>query len=968
MSLANLTDGIMRTTRQSVLVSMTTGLLLMGAAYSASAAPLTVHAHNPRYFTDGSGKAIYLTGSHTWYTLQQTRFPGWEVYNSDFDVHLDMLQQYGHNFMRLWAWEDAYQSPLPYPRTGPGTANDGQPKFNLDQFDQAYFDRLRDLCIRAQQRGIYISVMLFQGWALDVPVDAEGYDPWPYHPFHPGNNIQAIDGGHQAFHTIFTAEQRRYVEKVIDTVNDLDNVMYEIGNEHGARTIGWQEEIVRYIHSYEASKAKRHPVVMSSGPGGQATAEVLASVADVATPGGMGYADHPPVSDGRRPLFIDTDHIWGEGGGGWWVWRAFTRGYHPLYMDGWPPLSRSYVVDAESARRAMRDTLIYAKRMNLASMSPRGDLTSSGYALANPGSEYLVYKPSGGAFTVSLGDGSYAVEWFDTSNGNVYRPGTIAGGNQSFTPPFSGDAVLYLKAGGVTPPPPAPSDGGPAPTPPPQPSSPPPSSVTISLNATTVAPGATMNVTVTGSTNGEDWIGIYRPNTDIEAVVVDTPCIGWTYLDGSCGSSAPSVATNPAHLTFTAPGSAGSYEYRVYGADTKILRARTTFTVGSASATPPPLPPSLPPTVTSSLAPLSPSGHIAATDSVTLTWQPIAGASSYAVRADDRAGNAVYDSRNNCGPHMLCVNGLTGTSITLSVEPGHSYDWWVHSLSGAGWSDGVYTSFTVGQGTPPPPSPGGYPTPTPPASQTTNKLKINDRVRVNAPNYVNVRSSPSLSGTIVGTQRSGALGTVIGGLTTGDGYTWWQINYDNAPDGWSAENFLDKVAVSSAVPPYGYPTPSPTPPQPPTASPPPSSAGVASRLNATTVALGATMNVTITEPQNRNDWIAQYRLNDPLWPPAERVVPCVDGRYLDGSCRGSNRSAVTNPAYLTVTAPSSAGNNEDRVQKWRACCTPRASYIYSKKVMLAQRLRRPTRPPLATPSASADFRDGDWEYTATTLV
>ena len=32
----------------------------------ATGGTLRVHSTNPRYFTDGSGKAIYLTGSHTW--------------------------------------------------------------------------------------------------------------------------------------------------------------------------------------------------------------------------------------------------------------------------------------------------------------------------------------------------------------------------------------------------------------------------------------------------------------------------------------------------------------------------------------------------------------------------------------------------------------------------------------------------------------------------------------------------------------------------------------------------------------------------------------------------------------------------------------------------------------------------------------------------------------------------------------
>jgi hypothetical protein len=52
--------------------------------------------------------------------------------------------------------------------------------------------------------------------------------------------------------------------------------------------------------------------------------------------------------------------------------------------------------------------------MNLIEMQPRGEFSSTGYALANPGEEYLVLEPSGaaGSFTVRLEPGTYAAEWF----------------------------------------------------------------------------------------------------------------------------------------------------------------------------------------------------------------------------------------------------------------------------------------------------------------------------------------------------------------------------------------------------------------------------------------------------------------------------------------------------------------------------------------------------------------------------
>jgi hypothetical protein len=52
----------------------------------------------------------------------------------------------------------------------------------------------------------------------------------------------------------------------------------------------------------------------------------------------------------------------------------------------------------------MGDTLRYARRMRLIAMQPRGDLSSTSYALANPGEEYLVLQPAELAdpFTVTM--------------------------------------------------------------------------------------------------------------------------------------------------------------------------------------------------------------------------------------------------------------------------------------------------------------------------------------------------------------------------------------------------------------------------------------------------------------------------------------------------------------------------------------------------------------------------------------
>ncbi len=152
--------------------------------------PLCIHSHNPRYFTDESGKAIYLTGSHTWSVFQDSG-PGNPPAPFDYPGFLSFLTKNHHNFCRLWVWEHSWGArqgkqsfiyPLPYLRVGPGTALDGQPKFDLTEFNPEYFNRLRSRVIMARDQGIYLAVMLFQGWSIENKTNGTD-DPWPGHPF-----------------------------------------------------------------------------------------------------------------------------------------------------------------------------------------------------------------------------------------------------------------------------------------------------------------------------------------------------------------------------------------------------------------------------------------------------------------------------------------------------------------------------------------------------------------------------------------------------------------------------------------------------------------------------------------------------------------------------------------------------------------------------------------------------------------
>ena len=453
------------------VITVTETIFLPGIMKSG---PLQVSKQNPRYF-ETNGKVVLLVGSHTWLNLQDGGLVDPPPV-FDYETYLDFLVTQNHNFFRLWMWEQAkwlvewegpfYLTPMPYKRTGPGKALDGKPKFDLTKLDQAYFDRMRQRVMMAQERGIYVSIMLFDGWSIEYPKDGIRLDnPWRGHPYNGSNNINGIDGdvnGNESgeeTHTLaeprVTVLQEAYVRKVVESVNDLDNVLYEISNESPGNSEAWQYHMINLIKEYEAKLGKQHPVGMTVEWPGSDNADLFASPADWISP--SGDINNPMVGDGQKVVLNDTDHLCGICGDRVFVWKSFVNGLNPIFMDQYDDSFKLYGggydmnnTNDVSLRKNLGYVRAYAERMDLVKMTPQGELASSGYCLANTGeagAEYLVYLPEGGKVNVNLKStpGSMKVEWFNPQDGTQMTSGNVEGGRmQTFTSPFGGDAVLYL--------------------------------------------------------------------------------------------------------------------------------------------------------------------------------------------------------------------------------------------------------------------------------------------------------------------------------------------------------------------------------------------------------------------------------------------------------------------------------------------------------------------------------------------
>jgi hypothetical protein len=434
--------------------------------------PLRISNENPRYFTDNTGQAIYLTGAHTWNNLVDMVDPD-SVILFDYPVYLAWMNQNHYNFFRLWTWEllnwdtqgnretDAQVLevfPHPWLRTGPGNALDGKLKFDLEVYDEDYFDRLKERVRMAEKARIYVSVMLFEGWGLQFSPNA-----YANHPFHPENNINGIngdvdgDGSGVEIHTLndkkILAIQEAYVKKVIETVNESDFVLYEIANECQPSSTDWQYHMIRLIQDYEKQLPKQHPVGMTFQYRGGSNQALFDSPADWISPNpDNGYRDDPPIENSSMVVITDTDHLWGIGGNSTWVWKSFLRGLNPIFMD---PYDRSVLTGSydeewvEPLRKSLGYSRLLADSMDLTHMVPDAELVSSNYCLADGGESYLVFLPDTVSVSINLVgiQGIFETSWFDPANGEFSHPDMHEGGAViDLVSPFdTKNNLVYLK-------------------------------------------------------------------------------------------------------------------------------------------------------------------------------------------------------------------------------------------------------------------------------------------------------------------------------------------------------------------------------------------------------------------------------------------------------------------------------------------------------------------------------------------
>ena len=202
-------------------------LLLAAVATLRAAEPIRLHPLNPHYF-QYKGRTVTLVTSAEHYGA---------VLNGAFDYkrYLAALAADGMNYTRIFGGSyteipaksfgilrntlapEAGKSISPWRKGSDG-------RFDLAQWNPAYFARLHDFLNEAERRGIIVEITLF----------SSHYQPqhWSISPLHPDRNVNSTTplADYKLLHTVDNGNilgwQERYVRKLVQETKHFSNVFY----------------------------------------------------------------------------------------------------------------------------------------------------------------------------------------------------------------------------------------------------------------------------------------------------------------------------------------------------------------------------------------------------------------------------------------------------------------------------------------------------------------------------------------------------------------------------------------------------------------------------------------------------------------------------------------------------------------------------------------------------------------------
>jgi len=544
----------MRATRFLILSLLISAIVpaTCGKAQAAITAPLTICSVNPHYLENG-GKPVVLLGAGRVY-------PGdmeghlFEEYVSPYRYRdaIDFMAANKVNYGRIWHMQPWYSPNVlwPWARTGPGTANDGQPKYDLTKWDAAFWAEMRDACAYAASKDIYLEIDLFEECGMESDQSSgNGTHRWSYHPFNPSNNINGLSlpsgssstvDGIPEFYNLSDSKlkslQELYVNKLLAETSGYPNIFYEICNEYTGPS-DWESYWIDYL----AARTSRLIAVNRLGsPSSSYWTNPKIKIVNfhwgATSPGTTNsnmnsyYSKNKPINYDETPEKSDITYRDYRK----MLWAAFVGGGHIQLQNGYNAF------DAWKAVKYLR-TFIEDNNVPFWEMRPDNSLVTStpggsAYTLAKPGAHYViqVVGSGGGSMTVNLEPGKTYEAKVYRSDG-TYVDLSVSGNTISGIPSYSSDTVVYIRA-----------------------VDPPNIALSLAVDKAEACPGDILTYTLTYENTGDG---------DAESVAITNPVpANTTYVSGSASSGGTYDSAARAvkwTISTIAPGGSGTLTFQV---------------------------------------------------------------------------------------------------------------------------------------------------------------------------------------------------------------------------------------------------------------------------------------------------------------------------------------------------------------------------------------------------------------------
>ena len=434
--------------------------------------PITLHSDNPHYFEYRGKPAVLITSAEHYGA----------VINLDFDYipYLETLAADRLNLTRVFS--GAYVEPVgafrieqntlapasgrficPWGRSETAGYANGGNKFDLAQWDNEYFKRLRDFMREADKRDIIVEFTLFCPFYGD--------HQWKISPMNPVNNVNGL-GPEDRTH-VYTLDksaglltvQEDLVRKIVSELKEFDNLIYEICNEpyFGGVTMEWQHHIADIIR--EAEKDVKHPHLISQNiANGSAVIEHPHPAVSVfnfhyATPPvavARNYGLNKVIGDNETGFKGNADSTYRKEGwqflmAGGALYNSLDYSFTANHEDGTFRYPDTQPGGGSAAlRKQLAHLQQFMSKLDFVRMKP--DSTSlitlpsrrHTWMLSEPGKQYAIYIFGKGPFdlTLTAPDGDYEIEFTDPVSGNMESSrATSSGENLTITTPAYNEDV-----------------------------------------------------------------------------------------------------------------------------------------------------------------------------------------------------------------------------------------------------------------------------------------------------------------------------------------------------------------------------------------------------------------------------------------------------------------------------------------------------------------------------------------------